>query len=265
MTPARRAFDLAEVLEHVIFLGADRFPFARDQAALGHLNGGNTLFGDQRFDLALTEHGVGAEVACSLQRAGQQLAAQAAGRVSWLPKVVELQGGRIAKLGERQGVHQPLAQHAVGRTTDRGLPLRGGLGHLLGQPLLFFRAEIYRAHPIRCIAAGDPLQFQQLPLEALSQPLAFLAVDHLHKGAWHQAAAPLLQGFAVHHQSVLRGDGIKGGWNAGSEIGLRQPWPTRHQGHQQADHQQAGFEHRRPAQHRPSGRFVAKPAVPKPA
>ena len=59
----------AEVIEHVVGLGTDRLPFAGDQIALSHFDGGDHLFGELLLNQLFAQIGIGAQVATAPQGA----------------------------------------------------------------------------------------------------------------------------------------------------------------------------------------------------
>ena len=86
----------AEIIQHVVGLGADRLAFAGDEIPLAHLDGGDGLFGQLFFDQLFAQVWVGAQVAAAAQGAGEHLAGQGA-RCRWLQgNRLELKVGRLA-------------------------------------------------------------------------------------------------------------------------------------------------------------------------
>ena len=265
MPPARGAFHLTEVIQNGIGLRADGFSLAGDQAALRDFDGGDALLGDQGLDFALAKNWIGAQVAGALERAGEKFAAEGACWIAWFTELLQLQSCGFAQLCHRQGVHKPLAEHAVASIAKGVLPSLGGGVGLAGEPALLLWSQVHRTDSFRCVAAGNLLKFVELSLQSFTQALAFLAVNHLHKCARHQVAAALLEGLAVDHQGIFGGCGIKRGRYPWPQVGFGEPGPAGDKRHQQAHQQQTGLLDPQPAQQRPSGRFVAQPAVPEPA
>ena len=200
-----------------------------------------------------------------MERAGEKLAAEGAGWITWPTELLQLQSCGFSQLRHRQGVHKPLAEHAIASIAKGVLPSLGGCIGLAGEPALLLWSQVHRADPFRCIAAGDLLKFVELSLQSFTQALAFLAVNDLHKRAGHQVAAALLEGLAVDHQGIFGRCGIKRCRYPRPQVGFGEPGPAGDKRHQQAQHQQTCLLDPQPAQNRPSGRFVAQPAVPEPA
>ena len=116
------AADFAEVIEHVVGLGADRLPFAGDQVTTADLDRGDSLFRQLLLDQLTTQCWIRAQIAASFKAAGQDLAAKTAGR--WILKLqrTQLKGGGLADLGACQGADQSLAEHSFPCLANGGLP-----------------------------------------------------------------------------------------------------------------------------------------------
>ncbi len=141
--------DLAEVVENVVGLRTDRLPLAGDQISRPHLDGGNSLFGELRFDQLLAEVGIRAQIAAALERAGEQLGGERPCRRLFGHEITHLQPHRFPELPLGETAHQPLAEHAVSRSAQGVIPGETLVFAAFLQPALFVRVEIDRSDPRR--------------------------------------------------------------------------------------------------------------------
>ena len=139
------ASDFAEVIQHVVGLGADRLSLAGDQVPTADLDRWDALFRQLLLDQLTTQRRIRAQIAAPFKAAGQDFAAKTAGR--WMLKLqrAQVKRGGLTDLGARQGADQSLAEHPFASLANGGLP-EVQLFRLEGfQPELFGVGQVDRS------------------------------------------------------------------------------------------------------------------------
>ena len=255
---ARPAVDQTEIIEHIERLGADQLALAGDQIALADADRRQAVLTHQLFDAPLAEEGVTAQVGATLEAGGDQAAAEAA---SGHRLVLQLQIGGLQQGSVGDAGHHPLAEHA-----QLGLAHRPFPAHQLGcaevlQPLPFGSGEIERVDA-GLLARPLLLHLGEAAIKAILQLAAGPFIHHLHLGAGHHLAAPLLQGRTVHHGGVLGRPHGERGRQTGPQAGLHQPGPAGEQGHQQAGQHHGRQAAAAPGHDRQAGALQPQQAAP---